>query len=84
MAEVWPEVIEWDDGNLVHATAHGITVEEVTQVITNGPTYRRNRRGRAADLLAYGTTDGGRSVVVAVVWDAARRTIRPITAWEQR
>jgi len=82
--EVWPEAIEWDDRNTAHATAHGVSVEEIEQVIVNGPTYRQNKRGRAADLLAFGTTDGGRPVVVAVAWDAAHRSIRPITAWEQR
>lgn len=83
MPEILPETVEWDDENLAHATAHGISMEEITQVIANGPVYRRNRRGRAADLLAFGVTDGGRSVVVAVVWKAADRTVRPITAWEQ-
>jgi hypothetical protein len=41
-----------------------------------------DERGRAADYLALGSTDGGREVVVAVSWDGARRSIRPITAWE--
>src|SRR5262245_35883566 len=31
----------------------------IEQVIANGPTYRQNKRGRAADLLAFGETDGG-------------------------
>ena len=84
MHEVWPEAIEWDEGNMAHATAHGVTVGEIEQVIANGPMYRRNKRGRAADLLASGETDGGRRVVVTVSWDAARRTVRPITAWEDR
>lgn len=83
MPEIWPEVIEWDDGNMTHATGHGVSMEEITQVIASGPTYRQNRRGRSADLLAFGLTDGGRAIVVAVAWDAATRTIRPITAWEQ-
>jgi hypothetical protein len=52
-------------------------------VIANGPVYRRNKRGRSADYLAFGTTDGGRRVVVAVEWRAATRRVRPITAWEE-
>ena len=63
MPEISPEIIDWDDGNLGHATRHGVS-----------------RRG--PDHLALGSTDGGREVVVAVSWDAARRSIRPITAWE--
>lgn len=84
MPEVWPEAIDWDEGNEEHTTAHGVTVEEIEQVIANRALYWRNKRGRAADFLAFGETNGGRRVVVAVVWNAARRTVRPITAWEDR
>lgn len=82
MPELWPEGTEWDEHNLSHATAHGVSAEEIDQVVANGPVYRRNKRGRAADYLAIGTTDGGRNVVVAVEWRAATRRVRPITAWE--
>jgi uncharacterized DUF497 family protein len=81
--ELCPEGIEWDDSNLIHATRHGISAEEIDQVIANGPLYRRNKRGRSADYLACGTTDGGRSVVIAVEWQATTRRVRPITAWEE-
>lgn len=81
--EVRPEGIEWDDVNLRHATAHGVGAAEIEQVIANGPRYRRNRRGRSADYLATGLTDGGRRVVVAVEWRATTRLVRPITAWEE-
>lgn len=47
MPELWPEGTEWDDGNLGHATAHGISAAEIDQVIANGPVYRRNKRGRS-------------------------------------
>jgi hypothetical protein len=67
----------------VHATTHGVSADEIDQVIANGPVYRRNKRGRSADYLAYGVTDGGRRVVVAVEWRAAIRVVRPITAWEE-
>lgn len=80
---LWPEGIEWDDGNLEHATAHGVSADEIDQVLANDPVYRRNKRGRSADFLAYGATDGGRRVVVAVEWRRANRVMRPITAWEE-
>lgn len=83
MPELWPEGVEWDDNNHIHATQHGISADEIDQVIANGPVYRRNKRGRSADYLASGTTDGGRRVVVAVVWLAATCRVRPITAWEE-
>jgi hypothetical protein len=83
MPELWPEGTEWDDGNLQHATAHGVSADEIDEVIANGAVYRRNKRGRSADYLAFGTTDGGRSLVVAVEWRPAVRRVRPITAWEE-
>lgn len=29
------DLIEWDDANMEHATAHGVSVDEIEQVITN-------------------------------------------------
>lgn len=81
MPEINPESIDWDDRNASHATRHGVSLSEIEQVIENSPVYRRNKKGRQADFLAFGYTDGGRRVVVAVSWDATRRVIRPITAW---
>ncbi len=83
MPELLPEAIEWDDGNLAHATGHGVSAEEIDQVIAKGPVYRRNRRGRSTDYLAFGETDGGRRIVVAVEWRPRTRTMRPISAWEE-
>lgn len=78
-----PDDIDWDDANRVHATRHGVSVDEITQALLNDPTMRRNRKGRAATHLAYGVTDGGRRVVIAVGWNQRARMVRPITAWEQ-
>lgn len=79
-----PTDIEWDDANRSHATCHGVNEEEITQALLNHPTVRRNKQGRAGDYLAFGVTNGGRRVVVVVVWESSRRTIRPITAWEEQ
>jgi uncharacterized DUF497 family protein len=79
-----PDDIEWDDLNRVHATRHGVSVDEITQALLNDSTVRRNRKGRAGDYYVFGTTDGGRRVVVVVAWEPGRRVVRPITAWEQR
>ncbi len=79
-----PQEIEWDEANREHATRHGISVDEIIQVATNRPVVRRNRKGRSGDYYLFGTTDGGRRVVVVVAWDPARRVIRPIAAWEQQ
>ena len=75
------EVI-WDEGNLNHATRRA-TVWEIEQVLFNGDTIvRANTARQTADYLAYGETQGGRRLVVAFVYDSARSTVRPITAWE--
>jgi uncharacterized DUF497 family protein len=70
-----------DDANEAHVTRHGVTVAEIHQVFSNGPTVRRNRRTGTADYLATGTTDGGRKITVAFDYAAATRTVRPIAAW---
>ncbi|MCO5992830.1 BrnT family toxin [Actinoallomurus rhizosphaericola] len=75
------ETIEWDDGNLDHALRR-VTRDAVEQVFVNGPMIRRNRRGRAADYLALGVTDGGRKLAVPFAYDAGGRSARPVTAWE--
>jgi hypothetical protein len=41
MPELWPEGTEWDEYNLADATAHGVSADEIDQVIANGPVYRR-------------------------------------------
>lgn len=80
---VAPDDIEWDDANSEHATRHGVTIDEITEALLNGPKVRRNRKGRSASHLAYGVTDGDRRVVVAFSWKPESRTVRPIAAWEQ-
>ncbi|XVV09619.1 hypothetical protein ACQP2X_32845 [Actinoplanes sp. CA-131856] len=82
MPEIWPEHIEWDEQNLEHATRHGVSADEIDQVLTGGPEYNRNKKGRSGDLLATGLTRGGRAVVVVVEWRPADAVVRPITAWE--
>jgi hypothetical protein len=76
------EYIEWDDANLDHATVRA-TRAEIDQVFANGPAVRLNTRGRSADYVAVGKTDGGRRLVVPFGYDEVRRSARPITAWEE-
>lgn len=83
MEIVSPEDIEWDDANREHATGHGVSEEEITQALVNYPTVRGNRKGRVGEYYAIGVTDSGRRVVMVIAWDAARRVVRPITAWEE-
>lgn len=83
MPELDPLDIQWDDYNREHATGHGISTDEIDQVIINRPSYRKNKAGRSGDYLAVGATDGGRRVVVVVKWIADERLMRPITAWDE-
>ncbi len=83
MPELWPEGTEWDEHTTWSMPPHTASAaNEIDQMIANGPEYRRNKRGRSADYLAVGVTDGGRRDVVAVEWRPATRRTRPITAWE--
>lgn len=75
------EVIEWDDGNLQHALVRA-SRREIEQVFANDPVIRRNSRGRTADYIAVGVTNGGRKLAVPFVHDPMRSSARPITAWE--
>ncbi|MGI8702237.1 MAG: hypothetical protein ACR2JU_13725 [Nocardioidaceae bacterium] len=72
-----------DDSNSEHATRHGVTVDEITQVLLNDPRVHCIRKARSGDLFVLGATDGGQGIVVDVAWDTDRRVVRPITAWEQ-
>ena len=51
----------WDDENIDHVAAHGITQEEVEQVFWRHPRYRRARGDR---YEAAGTTEAGRHLMV--------------------
>lgn len=72
------------NGNTEHAMCHGVSVDEIVQVLANQPRIRRNRKNRAAGYSAFGRTDGGRAVRVNFRYDASSHTARPISAWEDR
>lgn len=75
---------EWDAGNEGHLAKHHITASEVQQVFRNGPTWRRNKGGRAAQYVMDGRTDGGRKLRVLLTWaDEGDRVLRTVTAWER-
>jgi uncharacterized DUF497 family protein len=84
MPDISPEQIDWDDANLGHATRHGVSFDEINQVLMSDPEYRTNAQGRSGDYVATGKTAGGRTVSVVVAWAPRTRTVRPITAWEEK
>lgn len=75
------EFVDVDEHNERHATRHRVSTVEIVQVFANNPVVRRNRRGRAADYLATGRTDGGSGVSVAFDHDPETGTFRPLAAW---
>jgi len=73
--------IDWDEHNLDHACRR-VTAVEIEQVISGASRYRRHRR-HPDRVLFTDDTDGGKRVTVVARYDPGRRTIRPITAWEE-
>jgi hypothetical protein len=72
--------VEWDEGNLYHATLR-VSAVEIEQVIDDPAAVGRvNRKGRTATHLVSGRTAGGAAVRVAVLYDPGTRTVRPISA----
>ncbi len=80
-------LVIWDleddpDGNVLHVLEHGITPEEVEQVVQNpsNDTVPSSSSGRPA---TFGWTVTGKHIVV--VWehvDGDPWTIKPVTAYE--
>lgn len=72
-------VFDWDSANIDHITFHGISPEEVEQVIENNPIdvlrYLRNGEER---LNQVGETDVGR--VLVVVTTERDEMVRVVTA----
>lgn len=79
--------IIWDleddpDGNVQHIAEHGVTVEEVEEVL-HDPRTRTGRSRRTGRPEAFGWTSTGKHITV--IWDEVLdnpRTIYPVTAYE--
>lgn len=68
---------EFDEDELA---GHGITVDEVVEVIWNGFEVRRNKRYHGG-YQVMGYTDGGRRLKL-IVYEKEKRLIRVITGWD--
>ena len=73
------EAIEWDEHNLDHACRR----VSATEIVITNATFYRPPQEHADRVLFTDLTDGGKRVTVVARYDAARRTVRPITAWEE-
>ena len=74
------EFLEFDEANETHLAIRDVIPTEVMQVFLGDPLWAPNVKGRTADWLMIGRTDGGRPLVVAVIYDEVRSALRPITA----
>jgi hypothetical protein len=80
-------IVIWDhspDGNLAHVARHGVTPEEVEDVLSE-PENDTIFSGSTGRPITFGWTAAGRHV--AVVWEVVcdePRTVYPITAYETR
>jgi uncharacterized DUF497 family protein len=75
--------IEWDEDNIEHLAAHGISPEEVEDLL-EGPVIQRRGGTDAPDRLRlFGRTPAGRYLAI-VIQEKGLGVIRPFTGWEMR
>lgn len=78
----WFELIwEWDeeDGNVAHIAEHGVSPEDVAEVLENPIRHENSRTSGRAIVFGY-TSDGRRIAVVYEQLDDT--TLYPVTAYE--
>jgi uncharacterized DUF497 family protein len=81
MRIIW-DLVEDPDGNVQHIAAHGITVEEVEEVLLDRDSEDTTSRSSGRPIT-FGYTSSGR--YLAVVWehvDDDLLTIYPVTAYD--
>ena len=71
----------FDDDNEEKFAAHGITGEQVAQVLDDEFRVEPNRRGRRAAYLVIGRDWGGACIAVPVEPTYDPFLWRPVTAW---
>ena len=76
------EDVDLDEANESEMARHGVAGWEAAEVFWNGPVWASNKQARAGEWLMLGRTDAGRRLTVPVTYDADRRLVRPITAWD--
>ena len=80
-------IVIWDledepDGNVAHITEHGVTQDEVEEVVGN-PANKSVPSDTSGRPLTFGWTSTGR--YLGVVWEHVSddpRTIKPVTAFD--
>lgn len=70
-----------DDDNESKFWVHGVTADEVLQVLDASHTIKKNRKDRRASHLIIGRDGQGRCLAVPVEPTRERTIWRPVTAW---
>lgn len=76
---------DWDDpdaenGNVAKLARRKIRPQDVEAVWGNAPSYKRNKKAGTATWLMTGRDDGGRKLLVGILWaDPSQRVLRAIT-----
>ncbi|MET8007009.1 hypothetical protein [Nonomuraea glycinis] len=86
--------LDWDEGTLSHALRHGVSRDEIEQVVRNLPEMRQSRKNGEHipdHYLLVGVTDAGRRVTVVILYPVTKRRdwgtyeleiARPVTAYD--
>lgn len=77
--------IDAEDGNRFHIERHGITADEVFQVLDNSLyVIIRNRNEHRAPYVMIGPTYGGRLLTIPIAPTDLDGVWRPSTAWDAK
>jgi uncharacterized DUF497 family protein len=71
----------FDDENEGKIMRHGLTVDQVDQVLGNRHRIVANRKNRRGIVLIVGRDDGGACIAIPAERTYDRSCWRPITAW---
>jgi uncharacterized DUF497 family protein len=80
-----PTVAQWDEWNIEHIQQHGVTPEEIDEVLANQSSRVIENPSPTSDRPAIvGYTNAGRPLLIAydLLDDDVPRRIYPITAYE--
>ena len=70
-----------DDENEEKFWRHGLTAEQVTEVLDHPRRVRRNRRSRRASYLVIGRDQRGQCLAIPIEPTHDPTVWRPVTAW---
>jgi uncharacterized DUF497 family protein len=82
-AEILWDLEDEPDGNVQHIAEHGVSMEEVEEVLDDPDNSTEVDKSRPDRSLTFGETTAGR--YLAVVWETALDdplTIYPVTAYD--